>query len=245
MLRGQGELGIGHERVPLCRGSLIWLPPGVDHVLEEASDDFDLLVVGFQRELLDAFEREHRTAPGFARRPEALDTALGGRLAEVLHAASVTQNDASAEHDLLTVLAKLQRLPNAQISPFQRAAELLSSNLDAGRDVLAQRVGINRGDLSRGFRRSHAMTISEYKNRLRLLKFLQRMADSGTHANMLRAALDAGFGSYSQCHRVFRTVIGASPRDYLSLHVRDSLKDRFEPLPSSVSRVRGPAFTSG
>ena len=33
---------------------------------------------------------------------------------------------------------------------------------------------------------------------------------------MLEAALDAGFGSYSQFHRVFTRVAGARPRDYFT-----------------------------
>jgi hypothetical protein len=35
-------------------------------------------------------------------------------------------------------------------------------------------------------------------------------ADLG--ANLSRAAVDAGFGSYAQCHRVFTRLLGCAPR---------------------------------
>ena len=36
------------------------------------------------------------------------------------------------------------------------------------------------------------------------------------HLNLLAAALEAGFGSYSQFHRIFTRVSGSRPRDYLA-----------------------------
>jgi transcriptional regulator GlxA family with amidase domain len=53
----------------------------------------------------------------------------------------------------------------------------------------------------------------EYRNRLRLDRF-ESLLGQGP-ANLLDAALEAGFGSYAQFHRVFRARLHASPRDYL------------------------------
>jgi AraC-like DNA-binding protein len=47
---------------------------------------------------------------------------------------------------------------------------------------------------------------------------------------MTRAALQAGFGSYSQCHRVFRSLFGISPREFLASRTEIALFDKFEPL---------------
>jgi AraC-like DNA-binding protein len=33
---------------------------------------------------------------------------------------------------------------------------------------------------------------------------------------LLDAALEAGFGSYAQFHRVYRKLVGTAPRDYLT-----------------------------
>lgn len=238
VLHGRGVLGVGAKRLPLRAGTLVWLPPGVDHVLEEASDDFDLLVVGYQRELLDAYDREHGRVPVFARTSEELPSPRRSHLAGALHAASVMGDDAVAEQTLLQVLAELQGPPHASISPIQRAAQMLHVDFKAGRDALAKRVGINRGDLSRGFKRMHAMSLSEYKNRLRLVRFLDNVANPNARDNLLQSALGAGFGSYAQCHRVFRRVVGTSPREYLRVHFDEALEQRFDPFPLSASGRR-------
>ena len=54
-------------------------------------------------------------------------------------------------------------------------------------------------------------TLTEYRTRLRLIRLIERV-DSGS--NMLLAALEAGFGSYSQCHRAFTRVFGCTPRRF-------------------------------
>jgi AraC-like DNA-binding protein len=45
-------------------------------------------------------------------------------------------------------------------------------------------------------------------------RFFQ-MLDQG-ECRLLDAALEAGFGSYAQFHRVYRKLVGKAPRDYLS-----------------------------
>jgi AraC-like DNA-binding protein len=47
-----------------------------------------------------------------------------------------------------------------------------------------------------------------------LLAFMQ-LFDAGEH-DLTRAANDAGFGSYSQCHRTFQSELGCSPRKFFS-----------------------------
>jgi transcriptional regulator GlxA family with amidase domain len=56
------------------------------------------------------------------------------------------------------------------------------------------------------------MSLVDYRNQLRLERFMA-LVDSGG-SNMLEAALTAGFGSYSQFHRVFKQHRGKSPRGY-------------------------------
>jgi AraC-like DNA-binding protein len=46
---------------------------------------------------------------------------------------------------------------------------------------------------------------------MRLIDFVRRVDDG---QSLTAAALGAGFGSYSQCHRVFRAILGCGPRDY-------------------------------
>jgi AraC-like DNA-binding protein len=54
----------------------------------------------------------------------------------------------------------------------------------------------------------------EHRARARVAHFLALVQDG--RRNLLEAALDAGFGSYSQFHRVFTRVAGVRPRDYFT-----------------------------
>jgi AraC-like DNA-binding protein len=61
-----------------------------------------------------------------------------------------------------------------------------------------------------------------------VLDFLTQL-DTKT-SNMARAAMLSGFGSYSQCHRVFSEVIGVSPREFMASGVRREHASEFDPF---------------
>jgi AraC-like DNA-binding protein len=60
--------------------------------------------------------------------------------------------------------------------------------------------------------------------------FLRFLQTCSTMPNLTQAALLAGFGSYSQCHRVFSRVMGVSPRAYLGSELPGTQASLFEPL---------------
>ena len=80
-------------------------------------------------------------------------------------------------------------------------------------EELAERVHLSAGRLARTFKRETNTSVVDHRNALRLARFLDRV-DAQAH-NLLEAALDAGFGSYAQFHRVFRARFGQAPRAYL------------------------------
>ncbi len=82
-----------------------------------------------------------------------------------------------------------------------------------GRD-LAKRLGANGPRLGQTFADDMGMSLVEYRNRLRIERFFSLVAPGG--GNLMQAALDAGFGSYAQFHRVFRDLVGATPKEYLT-----------------------------
>jgi AraC-like DNA-binding protein len=94
-----------------------------------------------------------------------------------------------------------------------RAVELLQDNVSLGRAKLARAVGVSESGLSRAFKSQMGLSVSQYRNRLRLERFLSLVDPRG--GDLLAAALDAGFGSYAQFHRVFRDVLGRTPKQYL------------------------------
>ena len=83
----------------------------------------------------------------------------------------------------------------------------------SGRE-LAKRFAVSASKLTHAFKEEMGVSLVEYKNRLRLERFLTLVSPGG--GNLMQAALDAGFGSYAQFHRVFRELLGATPREYIT-----------------------------
>src|SRR5688572_7637017 len=123
VLAGTGLMSVGATQVPLVPGTLLWLPPGVEHGLEGASADFDLVVVGFQPGLLDVVQREHGLFPCFDGGTEQLlvdPKALGEGLLGVADGNEERVVEERLVHSLLSLIGG-QRSPGVEA----RAAELL------------------------------------------------------------------------------------------------------------------------
>jgi AraC-like DNA-binding protein len=79
---------------------------------------------------------------------------------------------------------------------------------------LAREFGVSPGHLARIFKTELGVSLVEYRNRLRLRSFFDRVEQGET--NFEKAAHAAGFGSYAQFHRVYRQTFGGTPRDLVS-----------------------------
>jgi AraC-like DNA-binding protein len=79
---------------------------------------------------------------------------------------------------------------------------------------LAREFGVSPGHLARIFKSELGVSLVEYRNRLRLRSFFDRV--EGGEASLDKAAHAAGFGSYAQFHRVYRQTFGGTPRDLVS-----------------------------
>ena len=93
------------------------------------------------------------------------------------------------------------------------AVEMLDKDPTMGGKQIAARLEISLSRLARVFKAQLGMSLVEYRNRLRMDRF-SLLVEQG-HTNLLGAALAAGFGSYAQFHRVFRTLRRGTPREYL------------------------------
>jgi AraC-like DNA-binding protein len=78
---------------------------------------------------------------------------------------------------------------------------------------LARELGVSPGHLARSFKREMGISLVDYRNRLRIDRFFAAIQSAGSTVNLLEAALQAGFGSYAQFHRVYRKFLGTTPRD--------------------------------
>lgn len=81
----------------------------------------------------------------------------------------------------------------------------------SGKD-LGRLFAISPTVLATAFHREMGLSLVEYRNRIRLERFIDLLPnDNGKY---LVTALDAGFGSYAQFHRVFTQTFGVSPQRY-------------------------------
>ena len=90
----------------------------------------------------------------------------------------------------------------------EKAARLIRDETAAlSLDELARRSGLSPARLSRLFKQQTGVALVDFRNRQRIERFLQ-LYGTGQRLTMLDAALEAGFGSYPQFHRVFKRVHG-------------------------------------
>jgi AraC-like DNA-binding protein len=216
--RGSCVIGIGDRQLRLTEGQFVVFQAGQDHELIEASHDLGLFVVALRPELA---ERALGT------------TALPGIEQSLVSASELTQLDAelSAFGELQDATSVDQRiadlfrltLERAPKAPAlsRRAVESLRSDHSLSQSALAHRFRTTSSNISQDFRRALGVPLVEYRARLRLMRFID-LVDRG--ASLSRAAFDADFGSYAQCHRVFRRALRCSPQEYFG-GLRDQLND--------------------
>ena len=221
---------MGKKIFPVVRGDLLWWPPGQDHVLVDASPDFDLFVIGvtpdFSLRVLADTPEPACAGPIHIRLPtkalnemEAICATPGGAC------------DTSAiEHrvgDLWRQAHVLRRAADPMHVVTRRTMESLYLQPDLGRSGIANLLGTYPTEISRSFHNDMGMTLSSFRSRLRLLRFVQ--AVDGGAPNLMAAALGAGFGSYSQCHRIFQRTFGCAPRVFFTTSLRDQMQNAFAP----------------
>jgi AraC-like DNA-binding protein len=78
---------------------------------------------------------------------------------------------------------------------------------------LSKHARLSPARLSRAFKEQVGLGIAEYRNRMRLERFLEAYGKQ-RRITALAAALEAGFNSYAQFYRVFCRLMGFSPSEY-------------------------------
>lgn len=78
---------------------------------------------------------------------------------------------------------------------------------------LAEESGIAPSYLSRLLVEHTNRSFVDWRNRIRLERFFE---DYRPGANLLRASLDAGFGSYARFHHIFTELVGCTPSEWSS-----------------------------
>lgn len=222
---GTARYLVGSKRYDLASGAVVWLFPGEEHVLVEQTRDCRMWIGVFAPALLRRIcvAPEHRVLR--ARRPEGefaarLSGPVMNRLARLYAEIAAAVDDQARTNAglayalLLTWSAFRDADPLALDVALHPAVRKAVSLLRAEPAIVslgevARRSGLGESRLSRLFHHQIGMTMVDYRARQRLERFLT-IYDGGERT-MLAAALEAGFGSYAQFHRVFWRVLGHAP----------------------------------
>jgi AraC-like DNA-binding protein len=239
---GHGCFGFGAEAVEVGLGDLLCWTPGQDHELLFASDDFDLFVIGltpaFSERVLDADTAAAQRGPVLLRLSADQLAALAPRcLFPSLHEDIVVKEQAVG--DLWRAAHSYRAVRDAGHTLTRRSLCFVNQHPEITRDEIARRSHGSPGEISRHFRREMGLSFSAYRARVRLLRFIE-LVDGG--ATLLHAALAAGFGSYSQCHRVFQATFSCAPRAFFTSPLRHAIENTFAPIdePRSARLPRPP-----
>ncbi len=101
------------------------------------------------------------------------------------------------------------------------ASQLYDETEPPGIDELARRAGLSASRLSRLFEQQLGISLTAFRNRQRLDRFL-RLDGRGQRVTMLQAALDANVSSDAQFYRVFTRLMGCTPAEYRRDQHRDA-----------------------
>lgn len=94
----------------------------------------------------------------------------------------------------------------------RRAVQLLSDGtLEMNLGELAHACGASEAYLSRVFRRQIGVTLTEYRNSVRLSRFWEELRQPA-EKTVAEAVYAAGFGSYAQFYKIFTRAYGEGPR---------------------------------
>jgi AraC-like DNA-binding protein/mannose-6-phosphate isomerase-like protein (cupin superfamily) len=208
VVRGAARIGIGDGEAWVSAGDMLVFQPGQDHVLLDEQGDLELYVLALAPALAERVlgRRALSACQRLTLPPSELER-LAGELSELgdVHDAVVVERRIGD----CFALALARSKPRHVVA--RRALEQVRSDPSLSGAALARRTRVSTSTLSERFRLDLGLPLVEYRARMKLMRFVE-LVDRGMPQS--RAALEAEFGSYAQCHRVFRRLIGCAPREY-------------------------------
>ncbi len=217
VVKGTGSLTIGDRNYALKPGALVWLIPGQQHRLVRAPG-LEMWVVSLRPELIDAGMIAELATPPLHMLPGHELVDLDRLLSQVAQDSDepAVYNAGIAYLAMRTWRAS-RDAPTAEVRPMHpavtRALMLLrETGAAVSLSELATAAGVTAPYLSRLLIEHTGRSFVDWRNRIRLDRFMDSFRPGG---NLLKAALDAGFGSYARFHHIFSEMIGCTPSEWV------------------------------
>lgn len=223
MVRGHAIFGVGEQVRRVRVGELIAFPAGQDHALLDASADLYLYAVGMEPKFCTEVMCGELPLPLHVKLGQGELGEVVARAAEIVDRPSSTQLGAELWQRVqwLAGRAAAREGRGAHVLT-RRALEAIGAAPELGLQALARELRVHASEVSRHFHRDMGMTLVRYRSRSRLLRFIALV---GRGSKQLTAAADeAGFGSYSQCHRAFEAELGCTPSHFFNAGLRESMQ---------------------
>lgn len=228
VIRGTASYWIFDRRIDLRRHSLLWLFPEQEHMLFNTSPDFEMWVWVIRPQVIRKLCLPEVTQPLLQGNPpeiylRTLAAKDADRLLRALRDSAPHVQDTDFYNSAILHTTNLAWLlwrqgleataDQTMLHPaVERAAELLNHE-EIDLDQLARKLRVSESHLSRTFHKQMGLTLVDFRNRVRVRRFLANY-NPGSGTTILEAALQAGFGSYPQFNKVFKSVMGQAPRKY-------------------------------
>jgi AraC-like DNA-binding protein len=228
---GHATFGIGDAVVKVSQGDLLGFPPAQDHALLDASPDLYLFAIGveptFSSEILRAAADESML-PLHLHLEAADFRALVGRASAIVDREGVDQPCAELWEQAHWLGRRCRTCtPVAMHVLTRRTLCALSQAPSLELKSLSDRLKTADSEISRYFHRDVGMNFARYRTRVRLLRLIGLM-DRGD-MTLGSAAAASGFGSYSQCHRIFQAELSCSPRRFFHGGLREQMQQAYDP----------------
>jgi len=231
IVAGSAKFGVGQEVISASAGDLLGFAPGQDHVLLETSPDLYLFAIGIQPKLSESILRKDRAiamTPLHARLGNSDFEALTRRAELIVDRSGIDELGAELWEHANWVRSQDTNRRRAPMHVLtRRVLALMMDDSRLSRDDLARHVRAAPSAISRYFHHDLGLPLVQYRMRLRLMHYIQLV--DGRMANLTTAAKLAGFGSYSQCHRVFQSELGSSPRQFFYPDTREQMQMAYAP----------------
>jgi AraC-like DNA-binding protein len=223
VVRGAATFGVGDRVVHVSQGELLTFPSGQDHVLLESSADLYLYAIGLKpRYSAQVLDGDSPLPMQLKLDKGELET-ITGRAAEIVDRPHSEQLGAALWQHIHWVSRRNGSVNSRPAHVLtRRVLQLMRRAPELGLQALASELHAHPTEISRHFHRDMGMTLVRYRMRHRLIRLIE-LVDAGQR-QLTTAATNAGFGSYSQCHRAFQAELGCAPRQFFSSGFREQMQ---------------------